>query len=154
MQLAEQQRVGGWTVAAGAVLWAAVLVAAPYLAHASGATGVLYAVGSLICHQQPERSFHLAGAQLPVCGRCLGVYLGGAAGAVLWMVWSRQRARGMSRERALTLLAIAALPTGVTVAGAIAGLADPSNAWRAALALPLGFAGGRLVAAMATNHLK
>ena len=38
----------------------------------------VYAIGSLICHQLPERSFHLWGAQLPVCARCTGIYAGAA----------------------------------------------------------------------------
>ena len=34
----------------------------------------VYQLGSLICHQRPERSFHLAGVQMPVCARCFGLY--------------------------------------------------------------------------------
>ena len=35
-----------------------------------------------VCHQRPERSFHVAGVQLPVCARCTGLYVSGAAGAL------------------------------------------------------------------------
>jgi uncharacterized membrane protein len=45
-----------------------------------------YAFGALVCHQRPDRSFSLAGNQLPVCERCLAIELGMAAacaGAVL-----------------------------------------------------------------------
>jgi len=35
---------------------------------------------SQLCHQDPARSFVLAGTTLPVCARCLGFYLGGFAG--------------------------------------------------------------------------
>jgi uncharacterized membrane protein len=35
---------------------------------------------SQLCHQNPARSFVLAGATLPVCVRCLAMYLGGFAG--------------------------------------------------------------------------
>ena len=38
-------------------------------------------VFSPLCHQIPERSFHLHGASLAVCHRCLGIYLG-MAGAI------------------------------------------------------------------------
>ncbi len=156
MQVTESKRLMGWTVAAAAVLWAAAVVAAPGLARLSGgAAAVLYAVGSLICHQLPERSFHLAGAQLPVCARCLGLYVGGAVGASLWMVASGRRARPWRRDQALTLLAVAAAADRRDRRrGASPALGDPSNAWRAALAVPLGFAGGGIVAAVATNHLK
>ena len=41
---------------------------------------VIFAVGAVICHQRPERSFFLDGHQLPVCARCTGLYLSGAIG--------------------------------------------------------------------------
>jgi uncharacterized membrane protein len=155
MQTIEKGNVIGWALPAAAALWVALIVAAPGLAQISGGLAALiYAVGSLICHQLPERSFHLAGAQLPVCARCLGLYVGGAAGAVLWTVRARHRARPWRREQALAVLAVTAVPTAVTAGVAVAGFGDPSNAWRAALAVPLGFSGGRIVAAVATNHLK
>ena len=47
-----------------------------------------YAAGSIVCHQIPERSFHIAGVQLPVCARCTGLYAGALAG-VAWLAWSR-----------------------------------------------------------------
>lgn len=33
-------------------------------------------IGYSICHQIPERSFHLGGRQLPLCARCTGTYIG------------------------------------------------------------------------------
>ena len=37
-----------------------------------------------ICHQNPERSLTLAGATLPLCARCFGLYAGfGLAGVML-----------------------------------------------------------------------
>jgi len=58
---------------AAALSWAALLVAAPFLAsraHASALASALivavYGIGSLICHQLPERSYHLWAAQMPV----------------------------------------------------------------------------------------
>jgi len=155
MQAIENRVVTGWAVAGASAVWAAAIVAAPAIAQLSGgAAAMLYAVGSLICHQLPDRSFHLAGAQLPVCARCLGLYVGGVAGALMWMVVASRRRRPWPREQALAFLAIAALPTLVTGSTAIAGVGDPSNPWRAALAVPLGFASGRIVAAVVTNHLK
>ncbi len=35
------------------------------------------------CHREPGRSFHLWGAMLPVCMRCLGIYLGLGLGALV-----------------------------------------------------------------------
>lgn len=132
-----------------------MLIAAPLLASAADAlVAALYVAGSLICHQRPERSFHIAASQLPVCARCLGLYVGGAAGLLIWVMASRRRQVAWPRSVALTTLAASTLPTAATIASAWLGLGEPSNAWRAALALPLGAAGGIVVGAMTTDHLK
>ena len=74
---------------ASAVVWAALIVAAPYpcqpRAHVDALASALilavYGLGSLICHQLPERSYHLWAAQMPVCARCAGIYFGAVLGA-------------------------------------------------------------------------
>ena len=78
-----------------------------------------------------------AGTQLPVCARCFGLYLSGAAGAALAWFAAPVRCRG----RASALL-VAAIPTGVTWALEVAGLAGFSNISRAVAALPLGGVAG------------
>ena len=45
-------------------------------------SSMVFFTGSLLCHQRPERSFHWWGAQVPVCARCFGIYLGAALSAV------------------------------------------------------------------------
>ena len=35
---------------------------------------------AIVCHQRPERSFWIFGDEMAVCSRCLGIYLGAAAG--------------------------------------------------------------------------
>lgn len=35
---------------------------------------MIYAISGLICHQMPERSIFIGGAQLPLCARCTGIY--------------------------------------------------------------------------------
>ena len=82
-------RVLRWAFLAAAVFWAAALPAAVWVAARPTASAFypfafgMYAVGSLICHQLPERSFHLWSAQLPVCARCTGIYAGGAIAAIV-----------------------------------------------------------------------
>ena len=140
------------TIAAS--LWALVIVATPYLAaRGSMPWGVLlvYQLGSLICHQRPERSFHLAGVQMPVCARCFGLYAAGAAGLLIaWAVrgtWARDRAR--------MLLAMAAVPIALSVALEWAGAIATTNLFRTATALPLGFAAGLVaVAALRIRNTK
>jgi uncharacterized membrane protein len=49
-------------------------------------------VGYAICHQIPERSFHINGQQLPLCARCTGIYMGALTGFSLMWLWGRRRA--------------------------------------------------------------
>jgi uncharacterized membrane protein len=121
-----------------------------------------YAAGSVICHQRPDRSFHLAGVQLPVCARCTGIYGGALLGIVVWGLWIVTSRRGRrprpaeasARKRtALTVLAIAAAPTLITLATGFAGVWDPSNMGRAIAGLPLGLAAGALLGAIASKDI-
>lgn len=150
------KHVLSFTVAGACGSWVAALVAAPLVAGAWPlAAGLVYALGALICHQQPDRSFFAGGVQLPVCARCFGLYAGAALGAMGWWGWRLARA---SQARVPApgprLVALAAVPTGVTVASALTGLGDPSNVWRALLAVPLGAAAGAVVGAVASRDLK
>ena len=58
-------------------------VAAPFLADAPWVAFGIRRFFSYVCHQDPGRSFWLAGAPVAVCVRCLGIYVGAAAGALL-----------------------------------------------------------------------
>lgn len=56
----------------------AAIIAAPLL-QSSGHWAVasqIYRTFSFLCHQIPERSFHIAGQQFAVCSRCTGLYTG------------------------------------------------------------------------------
>lgn len=76
-----------WAVcaAAGAIV-IGLIVAAP-LARASGHpvfAATLYKTFSYVCHQIPERSFHLGGHKFGVCSRCTGLYSGFALAALVY----------------------------------------------------------------------
>jgi uncharacterized membrane protein len=114
-------------------------------------TALVYLAGSFVCHQIPERSFHISGIQLPVCARCSGLYLGAVIGMAALLAAS---SRCISFAGARTLLIVTSIPTVVTAATAWVGLWDPANAVRATLALPLGFAVGAIVAAVLTRRLR
>jgi uncharacterized membrane protein len=100
---------------------------------------VVRAAGSLVCHQRPDRSFHGPDRPFPVCARCTGLYVSGAAGAVLGWVGL---ARPPRRTRRLVLLAM--VPTAGTVTAEWLGIAGSTNLVRALAALPLGAAAGWL----------
>jgi uncharacterized membrane protein len=123
-----------------AVLWLVTLFAAPYALMSGNprlvsAAAMVYSGAGLICHQRAARSFHLAGVQLPVCGRCTGFYLSGACGALLaWIVSRRPRVPSNTRR----ILLLASIPTAISVVLEWSGVLDPSNIGRALCALPLG----------------
>ena len=118
---------------------------------------LIYAVGSVICHQLPERSFFFAGQQFPVCARCTGLYASALAGLIAWLVVKLSRGRrrtAVTPRVALTLVAIAAAPTALSVLTGALGVWDGSNVTRALLAIPLGLSAGVVVAAVATKDLR
>jgi uncharacterized membrane protein len=116
-----------------------------------------YAVGSVICHQLPERSFFIDGRQLPVCARCTGLYVSGAVGLLGWIAVKFGRSwRGIPvpPRTALAIVSGAAMPTAISYVTGVTGVWDGSNLTRAALAVPLGVAAGAVVAAVATKDLR
>ena len=161
-----QRRAGLITVVLIVGLWVAGLVAAPLPGSSDHGLRPLlaagmYAAGAIVCHQRPDRSFYLAGAQLPVCARCLGLYVGGLLGAIAWVIAAGPgTARSDRVQRVLQptvlrwVVACAALPTVVTVITASFGWWDPANAPRALLAVPLGIAIGGVVCAVASRDLR
>jgi len=89
IRLADRQSmtapIAAWTaLAAGSLLVLTAIIVAP-LALANGHPAFATAIDdafSYLCHQIPERSFHLAGNKFAVCSRCTGLY-GGFALAML-----------------------------------------------------------------------
>ena len=138
-------------IAIAAIVWVVLLAAAPVLP--VPLAGLLYAAGSLICHQIPERSFHYQGFQLPVCARCLGLYAGGAAGglsAVAGVLVARVDPRITTRH---IVTALAAVPTVATFVLEHGAGWRVSNATRALAGIPLGAAVAFVVvSALATLH--
>jgi len=133
-----------------AISWLVLVVAAPILP--ISVAGALYAIGSHICHQRPDRSFHLLTEQLPVCGRCTGIYAGAALGASAAALVAPFRDFAM-QSSARAVLFLGAVPTGLTLACEWAGLWKGSNVVRAAAGLPLGIVVALVVVqAAATVH--
>ncbi|MGE0866231.1 MAG: DUF2085 domain-containing protein [Vicinamibacterales bacterium] len=119
------------------------------------AAAFAYSAGAVVCHQLPERSFALAGRQLPVCARCSGLYLGVALGLLGWFLVRRLLPVPLAGSRRLLAgLAIAAVPTTVSWVTGVLGIWDGTNVIRAVLALPLGLGAGAVVAAVAAKDLR
>jgi uncharacterized membrane protein len=130
-----------WILGGFATLWFGLLLSAPLVPAPLGAA--IYAIGSLICHQRPERSFWLVGVQLPVCARCLGIYAGVVAGAVAAPVV------GLVRRPRMPIV-LATIPALASLVVEWSGLGTLSNGIRAVT----GLVGGGVIAAvvLATLH--
>ena len=71
------------------LVWVSLILIAP-IAKANGFVAIsspLYHFFSFICHQIPERSFHVEGEQFGVCSRCFGVYFGLLFGFAVYPLW-------------------------------------------------------------------
>jgi hypothetical protein len=127
-----------WLVA---LVLATMLIARPEFGTASRVfSAAVYAVGALICHQRPERSFHLWGMQWPVCARCVGLY----AGAALSAWWASRPARhageALHPSRARLIVFMGALPSLLTLCVEWSTGSTPANLTRALAGVPLGAA--------------
>ena len=135
----------GAALTCGALTWLTLVVGSPLAlsrGQLPGLTFAVYRAGSLVCHQRPERSFHLAGIQLPVCARCFGLYLSGALGLTAGLALSLRSRRAPSGATVRNLLAVAALPIALSVGLEWLGLIHTTNVQRMLTGLPLGFVAG------------
>ena len=146
--------------------WALLLLWAPFAAsrpHASPlATALIvgvYGLGSLVCHQLPERSYHVWTAQMPVCARCAGIYFGALFGAAVAVARGFQpsgRRRSSNRlglRRTRVALGLAVIPTLLTLIYEWTTGVMPAHAIRAAAGAPIGVVVAWLVVAAADNHV-
>ena len=129
--------------------WALALPLAAFAASRPAASSAVYgfalavyAVGRVVCHQLPARSFHLWNASMPVCARCTGIYAAAAVTAVLLRaspVAERVKRFGGRFEPRWILLAALA-PTGATLIFEWTTGVTPANWIRALAGAPLGAA--------------
>ena len=133
------------TLAAAAIMWAGALILGAFIASRPEVGSVAYLVsvaiykaGALVCHQRPERSFHVWGAQLPVCARCAGIYAGALMAAVAAATISVGRDRDPVINRPMLAVLLAAFPTALTLLHEWTTGLTPGNWTRAAAGFPLG----------------
>lgn len=99
-------------------LWCAGIVAAPLLrASESAGSPSLYALFGGVCHQFPDRSFHLIGEPLAVCMRCTAIYAGFLAGLILYPLLARRFSLPPHPWLLAVALAPMALDAGLNAAG-------------------------------------
>ena len=119
--------------------WTALVIAAPLLGWPA-----LYAAAHLVCHQLPDRTFHVSAGPLAVCARCLGLYLGAAGGGASARL-SRSKPFRPATRTARATVAVAALPTLLTLVAEWLLRWPVTNAIRFAAAVPLGAAAAWVV---------
>jgi uncharacterized membrane protein len=137
------------------VLACGVLPAATVLAESvafSAQTSLVPAIEHLagpICHHDPERTPAIEGRLLPVCARCVGLYVGAAAGGLVGLLVPPHP----SQVRRALLVAITATTTGLLFALLEAmGLLSTPNSLRLGLGTGLGL-GVPLLGAMGGSLL-
>jgi uncharacterized membrane protein len=102
-----------WTILLTSSLFLIALIVGAPLANASGNSiigGILYQAFSYVCHQQPDRSFFIAGLPLAVCARCTGLYAGFALTTLLYPLFTSLRGTNPPERK---WLFIAAAPLAI-----------------------------------------
>jgi uncharacterized membrane protein len=137
--------ITAWLIlSAVSLLIVAAIIAAP-IAASQGHTAIaaaIYNTFSYLCHQIPERSFHLGDRQFAVCSRCTGLYAGFAFATLGYpLVRSLKRT---DTPRIIWLL-LAALPLGIDFALGYFSIWQNNHASR--------FATGALLGAVAAVYI-
>ena len=105
----------------GSLFVVSAIVLAPVLVSrgANPLSFTIYQTFSHLCHQLPDRSFHIVGQKFAVCSRCTGIYFGFAASVLLHPL-SRPLRRTETPYR--RWLFVAAVPLFVDVAVTLLGV--------------------------------
>lgn len=85
-----KQAVRVWLIGSAVVfVWVSLIPIAP-VAKINGLAAIatpIYHFFAYICHQLPERSFHIGSEHFGVCSRCFGVYFGLFLGFAVYPLW-------------------------------------------------------------------
>jgi len=102
------------SVFALSALWCTLLLSFPWLLQAGHFRFAAFVslLGSIICHQDPSRSFRLTNVPLPVCSRCTAIYIGSLMGVMLFPL---MRSLAALATRASYLLIVPTLALGLDV---------------------------------------
>ena len=67
--------------------WVCFLLFMAYIKNSSILYQFVFYIIGITCHQAPEKSFYFMNNQIPVCGRCFGIYAGLIAGLLIYPVF-------------------------------------------------------------------
>ena len=91
----------------------------------------------VMCHGFPARSFSLFGTTMPICARCVGIYIGLFAAMAIAFLWKT----GAWRIPRMAML-IAAAPLAIDGLSQATGLRESTNVLRIASGLTAAFVFG------------
>jgi uncharacterized membrane protein len=123
----------------GAFFWCSIVFVEPWLAEGAPAmrkwaSGITLFFSPL-CHQESPRCWHMGENAMPVCARCLGIYLGfffGTAALSFLKKW-----KGVAPPRHWLIFMV--LPTGIEFFLELLGLYDGSKILRTLTGATAGF---------------
>ena len=67
--------------------WVCFLLFMAYIKNSSILYQFVFYIIGITCHQAPEKSFYFMNNQIPVCGRCFGIYAGLVAGLLIYPIF-------------------------------------------------------------------
>ncbi|MBK9261061.1 MAG: DUF2085 domain-containing protein [Polyangiaceae bacterium] len=71
-----------------------------------GASELIYAIFSPVCHNRPARTLELFGVLMPLCSRCLGIFIGfGTAGVFPYPRWGIRASLGYGFVASVVMVA-------------------------------------------------
>jgi uncharacterized membrane protein len=116
-------------ILSGSLAWCAAILLAPHLATASAPFAeFLYRGFHHICHQLPERSFHLLGEKLAACSRCSSIYFAFLLGVVIYPLLQHSITPLLQHSRGILVAAL--LPMLIDVALEFLGIHESTYATR------------------------
>jgi uncharacterized membrane protein len=94
------------------LMWMGMIIGAPVAVESghSSFAFIIYGAFSNLCHQIPERSFHIFDHPFAVCSRCTGIYAGLTLGFLIYPVF---RSLKKAESPARFWLLLAPVPTGI-----------------------------------------
>ena len=136
----KRQGIKVWAVTlAISFIWVFATVLAPLakLGDVTALSSSLYTFFSYICHQIPDRSFHIGAEPVGVCSRCFGVYFGIFIGIAAYPIW-----RPIEEIDPLPRfwLFLSLVPAGIDWALTVFGIWENTHLTRVVTGLILGFA--------------
>jgi len=97
-----------------------------------------YSIMKKICHQRPERSFFIKGKKLPLCSRCLGIYVSFLIG-VFFILFLKSYFLEITWMRLLVIFLIGFIPISIDGFTQLFGWRKSNNILRFITGIIFGF---------------